>query len=121
MNLVSTCPSPSPLREACADIVRHLRRLGYPYADVTTCERMLRAFFPYAPTFTEDSPDTLAGTAFLERFANECRMRELETAQTRPRRCYGQAVELAIAEAESRGDVVPRAPRLVELMTRQVP
>ena len=46
-----------PLRELCSNLVRHLKNLGYPYADSTTCERMIRAYFPYTPTLTEGSAD----------------------------------------------------------------
>ena len=108
---------PLRLREACSKMVRHLRNLGYTHADYTTCERMLRAFFPYQPKLVEGSPDVEAGTAFLERFMGECRRREAETAKlAHARRCYGEAVEQAIIEAEVRGELSARAPRLTELM-----
>src|SRR5262245_15271125 len=102
MNAASThgASRPASLREACGNLVRHLRNLGYPHADYTTCERMLRAFFPYQPSLVEGSPDLAAGTVFLERFMNECRQRAQETAiSARTRRCYGQAVEQAVTEA----------------------
>jgi hypothetical protein len=113
--------SPLALREACHNVVRHLRTLGYPHADHTTCERMLRAFFPYEPILSEGSPDVQAGADFLERFLHECLQRQRETSGTaspRPRRCYGQAVEAAVTAAESHGEQAPRAPRLTELMTQ---
>jgi hypothetical protein len=112
-------PLPAPgLRDACSNLVSHLRNLGYTHADHTTCERLLRAFFPYQPTLTEGSPDLAAGAAFLERFVNECRKRLLETNAPRARRCYGQAVEQAITEAETHGETTAIAPRLTELMTQ---
>ena len=47
----------------------------------------------------------------------ECRQREQETRNlVRARRCYGEAVEQAITEAEVRGDLSGLAPRLTELM-----
>ena len=102
---------PLRLRETCSDMVRHLRNLGYWHADHTTCERMLHAFFPYQPKLIEGSPDLEAFTAFLERFMGECRQRERETSDlARARRCYGQAVEQAITEAEVRGDLSGGAP-----------
>jgi len=108
---------PLRLREVCSNLVRHLKSLGYPHADYTTCERMLRAFFPYKPKLIEGSSDLEAGTAFLERFMGECRQREQETGNlARARRCYGEAVEQAITEAEVRGDLSGLAPRLTELM-----
>lgn len=110
---------PLALREACHNLVHHLRTLGYPHADSTTCERMLRAFFPYAPILTEGSPDVQAGADFLERFVRECLQRQRETAAIpRPRRCYGQVVEQAVTAAESHGEQAHRAPRLTELMTQ---
>lgn len=110
---------PLALREACHNLVRHLRTLGYPHADSTTCARMLRAFFPYAPILTEGSPDVQAGANFLDRFVRECLQRQRETAaDPRPRRCYGQAVEQAVTAAESHGELAHRAPRLTELMTQ---
>lgn len=121
MNAAATldASSPLPLREACRNLVRHLRTLGYPHADHTTCERMLRAFFPYQPILTEGSPDVQAGADFLERFVRECLQRQRETAcGPRPRRCYGQAVEEAVTASESHGEQVARAPRLTELMTQ---
>ena len=48
---------------------------------------------------------------------SECRQREQETGiRARARRCYGQVVEQAMTEAEARGDLSGRAPRLTELM-----
>jgi hypothetical protein len=120
MNAAATLNASPPLalREACQKMVRHLRTLGYPHADHTTCERMLRAFFPYKPILTEGSPDVQAGADFLERFVNECSQRQLETCSPRARRCYGQAVEEAVTAAESHGEQPHRAPRLTELMTQ---
>ena len=120
MNATATLDASPPLalREACQKMVRHLRTLGYPHADNTTCERMLRAFFPYQPILTEGSPDVQAGAEFLERFVNECSQRQLETRSPRARRCYGQAVEQAVTAAESHGEAPHRAPRLTELMTQ---
>ena len=109
--------TPLRLRETCSNLVRHLKNLGYPHADYTTCERMLRAFFPHQPKLIEGSSDLEAGTAFLERFMGECRRREQETSsRARARRCYGQVVEQAITEGEVRGDLSGRARRLTELM-----
>jgi hypothetical protein len=120
MNVANLDAAPSTsLRETCGNLVRHLRTLGYPHADYTTCERMLRAFFPYRPTLVEGSPDLAAATAFLERFMSECMRRKQETGdRLRIRRCYGQAVEEAVTGAESRGEQSHRAPRLTELMTQ---
>ena len=107
------------LPEVCSALVRQLRQLGYPHADATTCERMLRAYFAHEPTLTEGSPDLAAGVAFLERFVDECRKRAAETGSTpRPRRCYGRAVEHALDEYAAVGDFAGRAPRLTELMTQ---
>lgn len=119
MNPVPTFDASPPLalREACSNLARHLRTLGYPHADHTTCEGMLRAFFPYPPELYEGSPDLKAGVAFLERFVHECAQRRQDTG-TRGRRCYGQAVEEAVTVAESRGEQAHRAPRLTELMTQ---
>ena len=116
---VSGHAPPPSLHEACSNLVHHLRQLGYPHADSTTCARMLRAYFPHEPSFTDGSPDLAAGTAFLERFVAECRKRVAEAGRSpRMRRCYGAAVELAVSEAGARGDFSGHAPRLTELMTQ---
>jgi hypothetical protein len=116
---VSGHAPPPSLHEACSNLVHHLRKLGYPHADSTTCARMLRAYFPHEPSFADGSPDLAAGTAFLERFLAECRKRETETIQPqRARRCYGAAVEQAVSASDTRGDFGGHAPRLTELMTQ---
>lgn len=107
------------LQDACSNVVRQLRNLGYPHADHTTCQRLLRAYFPYEPKLTEGSAEVAEGTAFLERFMHECMQRAAETAAaSRTRRCYGQVVEQAVTSGELRGDWSGRAPRLTELMTQ---
>ena len=68
---------------------------------------------------TEGSADLQEASAFLERFMLECRQREQETAPAnRARRCYGHAIEQAVTEAESHGELSGIAPRLTELMTQ---
>jgi len=124
MSALASCGSAdhrqsAPLRELCSNLVRHLKSLGYPHADATTCERMIRAYFPYTPSLTDGSADLQEAAAFLERFMRECRQREQETTPTnRARRCYGHAVEQAVTEAESHGELSGIAPRLTELMTQ---
>jgi hypothetical protein len=113
--MISVTSESTCLTEVCSDLVRQLRHLGYPHADSSTCERMLRAFFPYEPTLVEGSPDTAAAAAFLARFLDQCKQRARETAAPRPRRCYGQAVEEAMRHVAGSGE---RAPRLTELMTQ---
>ncbi len=107
------------LKDACSNLVRQLRALGYPHADHTTCGRFLRAFFTHEPELTEGSVDTVAAAAFLERLLAEMSRREEElTAPLRTRRCYGHAVEQAVTESQTRGEFTSRAPRLNELMTQ---
>lgn len=112
------CDAPE-LKDACFNLVRQLRMLGYPHADHTTCTRFLRAFFAYEPELREGSLDTIAAAGFLERLMVELTQRERETATPlRSRRCYGQAVEAAVTKTETRGELTTRAPRLTELMTQ---
>lgn len=107
------------LQDACSNLVRQLRALGYPHADHTTCSRFLRAFFAYDPVLSEGSHDTVAAAAFLERLHVELTLREREVAgPLRTRRCYGQAVEQAVTRSQSHGEFTTRAPRLTELMTQ---
>ena len=113
--MISATSDSTCLQEMCSELVRHLRHLGYPHADNSTCERMLRAFFPYEPTLVEGSADTAAAAAFLARFLDQCKQRARETAVPRARRCYGQAVEEAMLDVGASGG---RAPRLTELMTQ---
>lgn len=116
---VSIALAAPELQDPCSSLVRQLRTLGYPHADHTTCRRFLRAFFSYEPTLSEGSNDTVAAAAFLERLAVELMQREREvTERSRTRRCYGQAVEQAVTESQSRGEFTSRAPRLTELMTQ---
>lgn len=107
------------LKDACSNLVRQLRSLGYPHADHTTCTRFLRAYFAYEPELVEGSHDTVEAAAFLERLLGEMARREQEvTGPMRLRRCYGHAVEQAVTESQTRGEFTTRAPRLVELMTQ---
>lgn len=107
------------LQDACSNLVRQLRALGYPHADHTTCSRFLRAFFAYDPVLSEGSHDTVAAAAFLERLLVELTHREREVSgPLRTRRCYGQAVEQAVTRSQSHGEFTTRAPRLTELMTQ---
>lgn len=107
------------LQDACSNLVRQLRNLGYPHADHTTCSRFLRAYFTHEPELTEGSVDTVAAAAFLERLLGEMSRREQEVSgPMRMRRCYGHAVEQAVTEAQARGEFTNRAPRLNELMTQ---
>ena len=119
MNSVTSSLVAPSLREACGQLVRQLRSLGYPHADSTTCQRMLTAYFPYEPNLMEGSPDAEAAEGFLTRFLDQCRRREMEKkAPARPRRCYGEAVEQAITEIHVQGAPRSVAPRLTELMTQ---
>ncbi len=119
MNAVTSSLVAPSLREACGQLVRQLRSLGYPHADSTTCKRMLTAYFPYDPDLAEGSPDAQAAEAFLLRLLDQCRRREIEkAAPLRRRRCYGEAVEQAVTEVDARGDLSSVAPRLTELMTQ---
>jgi hypothetical protein len=102
----------------CSHVVRQLRSLGYPHADRTTCERMLRAFFPHEPVLEEGSPDAAAAEAFLARFLSQCQQRARDSEGQRSRRCYGQAVEQAVTAHAARGEWAGYAPRLNELMTQ---
>ena len=107
------------LRDACSSLVRQLRSLGYPHADHSTCQRMLRAYFPYEPELVDGTEDAIAAEGFLTRFLDECKRRYAETGGlVRARRCYGQAVEQAMTEVEFTREVRGRAPRLTELMTQ---
>ena len=107
------------LKDACSNLVRQLRALGYPHADNTTCARFLRAYFSHEPELTEGSVDTVAAAAFLERLLTEMSRREQEiSGPLRMRRCYGHAVEQAVTESQTRGEFTSRAPRLNELMTQ---
>ena len=107
------------LQDACSNLVRQLRALGYPHADSTTCARFLRAYFSHEPELTEGSVDTVAAAAFLERLLVEMTQREQEIkGPLRVRRCYGHAVEQAVTESQTRGEFTSRAPRLNELMTQ---
>lgn len=110
---------PPELKDACSNLVRQLRHLGYPHADHTTCARFLRAYFAYEPVLSEGSVDTVAAAAFLERLLAELPLRDHETTGAiRVRRCYGHAVEQAVTESRTRGEFTTRAPRLTELMTQ---
>lgn len=107
------------LQDACSNLVRQLRALGYPHADHTTCSRFLRAYFDYDPVLSEGSHDTVAAAGFLERLLQELVQREREVSTpARARRCYGQAVEQAVMRTQSHGEFTTRAPRLTELMTQ---
>ena len=110
--------TPVFMHELCSNLVNQLRILGYPHADHTTCERMLRAYFPYEPILVEGSPDAVEAEAFLARFLDQCRQRAREAVGKRNRRCYGQAIEEAMTEVATRGEWAGHAPRLTELMTQ---
>jgi hypothetical protein len=120
MVIASRAPRATPvfMHELCSNLVHQLRILGYPHADHTTCERMLRAYFPYEPVLVEGSADAVAAEAFLSRFVDQCRQRAREATAMRNRRCYGQAIEEAMTEVASRGEWAGHAPRLTELMTQ---